>query len=106
MFKPLPGLGPLTSCPPPTPVQVCDPTCADDQECAGIYKCCPTACGGAICTLPVTASRSNRVKPGSCPAKKSGPWICSNMCSTDADCRGNLKCCPNRCGALVCTAPE
>lgn len=45
-------------------------------------------------------------KPGYCPGKPTGPWICSSRCSLDTDCRGEKKCCKNRCGALACVTPE
>jgi len=45
-------------------------------------------------------------KPGSCPSVPSGRWVCSSTCNSDNDCKGNLKCCKNRCGALACQKPE
>lgn len=45
-------------------------------------------------------------KPGSCPAVATGRWVCASTCKGDSDCRGNLKCCKNRCGAMACQKPE
>lgn len=45
-------------------------------------------------------------KPGSCPAIPKGRWICSSTCSVDSDCRGTMKCCKNRCGAMACQKPD
>lgn len=45
-------------------------------------------------------------KPGSCPSVPTGRWVCSSTCSSDSDCRADLKCCKNRCGALACQKPE
>ncbi|EZA56400.1 hypothetical protein DMN91_010281 [Ooceraea biroi] len=95
------------SCPPALPVQFCGRSCYVDLHCAGVGKCCPTQCGGAICSLPVTTTRSGPTeKPGSCPSKPTGRWVCSSTCNGDNDCRGNLKCCKNRCGALACQKPD
>lgn len=46
------------SCPPALPVQFCGRSCYVDAHCAGSGKCCPTQCGGAICSMPVTAKQS------------------------------------------------
>ncbi|KAG8319507.1 hypothetical protein J6590_090587 [Homalodisca vitripennis] len=93
-------------CPPALPVGVCYPSCSQDGQCEGFYKCCATACGGTVCSRPVTSRRFANLKSGVCPAKPTGPWVCSNRCAMDSDCRGRLKCCRNRCGALACVAPE
>ncbi|XP_070549180.1 uncharacterized protein [Ptychodera flava] len=46
------------------------------------------------------------IKPGTCPAPGgSSVGICIEMCSGDADCTGNKKCCSNGCGH-VCVSPE
>lgn len=42
------------SCPPPLPLQICSQACFFDIHCQGIGKCCPTSCGGYICSRPVT----------------------------------------------------
>ena len=42
------------SCPPPLPVRICSQSCFSDAQCSDIGKCCPTNCGGFICTRPVT----------------------------------------------------
>ncbi|XP_076753812.1 antileukoproteinase [Xylocopa sonorina] len=95
------------SCPPPIPVQICTQSCFSDSHCSGIGKCCPTNCGGFICAKPVTMRKeAATVKPGSCPAIPKGRWVCSPTCTVDSDCRGSLKCCKNRCGALACQKPE
>uniref|UniRef100_T1HUX6 WAP domain-containing protein n=1 Tax=Rhodnius prolixus TaxID=13249 RepID=T1HUX6_RHOPR len=99
----------LLTCPPPTLIPVCRITCKTDTECADLENemCCPTACGGSLCQRAVTLKvREQGLKPGTCPKSPSGPWICSNMCSTDSDCHRKDKCCPNRCGAMVCQKPE
>lgn len=44
-------------CPPPTPVDVCYQQCFSDIHCEGTHKCCPTQCGGQVCTRPVTERR-------------------------------------------------
>ncbi|CAK9797323.1 unnamed protein product [Anthophora plagiata] len=91
------------SCPPALPVQICSQACFSDSHCLGIGKCCPTNCGGFVCSKPVTMRQTDtREKPGSCPAVPKGRWVCSPTCSVDTDCRGTLKCCKNRCGALTC----
>ncbi|XP_033347329.1 waprin-Phi1-like [Bombus vosnesenskii] len=95
------------SCPPPLPVQICSQSCFSDSQCLGIGKCCPTNCGGSVCTKPVTMRQTVPIeKPGSCPAKPKGRWVCSPTCSVDNDCRGTMKCCKNRCGALACQKPD
>ncbi|GLV45489.1 hypothetical protein CBL_05592 [Carabus blaptoides fortunei] len=101
-------IGKPGDCPPPTGVGICADTCYADNQCAGAAKCCPTACGGTICTMPVTMRRevTRGEKPGYCPARPSGPWVCSSTCVFDGDCRGRLKCCKNRCGAMACIKPE
>lgn len=48
------------SCPPALPIQFCGRSCYVDAHCAGIGKCCPTQCGGAICSMPVTTRQSIR----------------------------------------------
>ncbi|XP_063227875.1 WAP four-disulfide core domain protein 2-like [Bacillus rossius redtenbacheri] len=93
------------SCSPASALQVCAFVCRSDLECPGYFKCCPTACGGFVCSKPVTARARPAVKPGACPAEPGGPWVCSSRCAVDTDCRGALKCCRNRCGALACQRP-
>lgn len=46
------------SCPPALPVQFCGQSCYVDTHCSGIGKCCPTQCGGSICSMPVTTRPS------------------------------------------------
>ncbi|XP_034191344.1 antileukoproteinase [Osmia lignaria lignaria] len=95
------------SCPPALPVQICSQSCFSDSHCLGIGKCCPTNCGGFVCSKPVTMRQPiSKEKPGSCPAVPKGRWVCSPTCSVDSDCRGTLKCCKNRCGALACQKPD
>ncbi|XP_015589777.1 waprin-Phi1 [Cephus cinctus] len=95
------------SCPPALPVQICSKSCVVDEQCQGIGKCCPTSCGGFVCSRPVTMRNPTmKEKSGSCPTVPTGRWICSPTCSTDGDCRGARKCCKNRCGALTCQKPE
>ncbi|XP_033332443.1 WAP four-disulfide core domain protein 2 [Megalopta genalis] len=95
------------SCPPPLPVQICSQSCFTDGHCLGIGKCCPTICGGTVCSKPVTMRAENpREKAGYCPAVPKGRWVCSPTCNIDSDCRGSLKCCRNRCGALTCQKPD
>ncbi|XP_078050936.1 WAP four-disulfide core domain protein 2 [Augochlora pura] len=95
------------SCPPALPVQICSQSCYSDAHCLGIGKCCPTNCGGTVCSKPVTMRQKNpQEKAGSCPAVPTGRWVCSPTCSVDSDCRGTLKCCRNRCGALACQKPD
>lgn len=48
------------SCPPALPVQFCGHSCFVDSHCAGIGKCCPTQCGGSICSVPVTMIRPSQ----------------------------------------------
>lgn len=94
------------SCPPPLPVDICSQSCFSDSHCLGIGKCCPTNCGGFVCTKPVTMRKTSKEKPGSCPAIPKGRWICSSTCSVDSDCRSTMKCCKNRCGAMACQKPD
>ncbi|XP_043250010.1 WAP four-disulfide core domain protein 2-like [Colletes gigas] len=95
------------SCPPALPVQICSQSCFSDSHCEGIGKCCSTNCGGTVCSKPVTMRQPvSAEKPGSCPAVPRGRWVCSPTCSVDNDCRGTLKCCKNRCGALACQKPD
>ncbi|XP_012525013.1 waprin-Phi1 [Monomorium pharaonis] len=95
------------SCPPALPIQICEQSCYVDAHCSGIGKCCPTRCGGSICSMPVTMTQpAQTVKPGVCPSIPTGRWVCSSTCSSDNDCKGNLKCCKNRCGALACQKPD
>lgn len=93
------------SCPPALPVNICESSCYSDSYCVGNEKCCPTECGGSICSKPVTMSTSKE-KPGICPRVPRGRWVCSSTCTYDSDCRANFKCCANRCGALACMKPE
>lgn len=44
-------------CPPPTQVEICHRACTQDNHCADIGKCCPTSCGGSVCTHPVTKAK-------------------------------------------------
>ncbi|XP_025074356.1 waprin-Phi1-like [Pogonomyrmex barbatus] len=95
------------SCPPALPVRFCGRSCYIDAHCEGIGKCCPTQCGGSICSMPVTMTGPTATeKPGSCPSTPTGRWVCTSTCSNDSHCKGNLKCCKNRCGARACQKPE
>ncbi|XP_071448534.1 waprin-Rha1-like [Hetaerina americana] len=95
------------ACTPSLDVGICAMMCSSDYECPGAQKCCRTGCGGTSCVAPVSRLHgAPAVKKGNCPSEPTGPWICSHMCSTDADCRGRLKCCKNRCSALTCQKPE
>lgn len=96
------------SCPPPLPVQICTQSCFSDSQCLGIGKCCPTNCGGSVCAKPVTTRQqtTSPEKSGNCPAIPKGRWVCSPTCTVDGDCKGKLKCCINRCGAMACQPPE
>ncbi|XP_057338227.1 waprin-Phi1-like [Microplitis mediator] len=94
------------SCPPPLPVQICSKACFVDAHCQGVGKCCPTSCGGLICSRPVTMRSKETEKPGLCPATPTGRWVCSPTCTIDSDCQGTKKCCKNRCGALACQKPD
>ncbi|XP_012268054.2 waprin-Phi1-like [Athalia rosae] len=95
------------SCPPPLPVEICTQACYVDGHCQGNGKCCPTSCGGTICSRPVTMRKPVPVvKRGSCSAIPTGRWVCTPTCSSDGDCPGVRKCCKNRCGAMVCQKPE
>lgn len=40
-------------CPPLLQYNICTNSCYSDTECKGIFKCCPTTCGGAVCIRPV-----------------------------------------------------
>ncbi|KAI4460211.1 whey acdic protein wap [Holotrichia oblita] len=95
------------SCPPNVQVSECKYTCFSDKYCEGNLKCCRTQCGGTTCLQPVTSRLpgSNKAKPGHCSSNPTGPWVCSNRCSVDGDCRGKRKCCKNRCGAMECAIP-
>lgn len=43
------------SCPPPSPLTICDAQCNEDTDCAvPDEKCCPTACEGRACIPGVT----------------------------------------------------
>lgn len=118
------------SCPPNPQVSQCKNTCFSDKYCEGNLKCCRTQCGGTTCLEPVTTRLPGStqrkifiyflnfviitvfffyftllVKPGFCSSNPTGPWVCSNRCSVDGDCRGKRKCCKNRCGAMECAIP-
>ncbi|XP_063234465.1 omwaprin-b-like [Bacillus rossius redtenbacheri] len=94
------------ACSPPSVLQVCWKTCLSDFDCPARDKCCPTSCGGSACSRPVSVRKPVAMaKPGACPLKPSGPWVCASRCSGDWDCRGDAKCCRNRCGALACQRP-
>lgn len=43
-------------------------------------------------------------KPGFCP-RPEGLGICAFTCSSDSECRDNLKCCQTACGGTSCTQP-
>ncbi|GJQ81673.1 hypothetical protein Trydic_g8549 [Trypoxylus dichotomus] len=79
-------------CPPNVQISQCQRTCYDDRYCSGNLRCCRTACGGTTCVEPVTSRQrqSYQVKPGYCPSNPVGPWVCSNRCLVDGDCRGNV----------------
>ncbi|XP_066582941.1 uncharacterized protein [Prorops nasuta] len=95
-------------CPPLLPVQICSRSCFSDFHCQGPGKCCPTSCGGFVCSRPVSARKPQQPaeNPGSCPAYPTGPWVCSSTCTVDSDCKGIKKCCRNRCGAFTCQNSE
>ncbi|KRT83607.1 hypothetical protein AMK59_4258 [Oryctes borbonicus] len=94
-------------CPPNVQISQCQKVCYNDRYCSGTLKCCRTSCGGTTCVEPVTSRRlsSYQAKRGFCPSHPTGPWICSNRCLVDGDCRGSKKCCKNRCGAMECMTP-
>ncbi|KAG1962197.1 tissue factor pathway inhibitor, partial [Pimephales promelas] len=77
--------------------------CDDDSECPKNQKCCGTACGGTLCTAPITA------KPGVCPQTIAELVRCSEkdleLCVGDSECPKNQKCCGTACGGTRCTAP-
>nr|WPR62472.1 eppin [Sinohyriopsis cumingii] len=43
-------------------------------------------------------------KPGKCPTP-TGASACVELCSSDRDCTGKMKCCVNSCGGHICTLP-
>lgn len=94
------------SCPSRLKLPICTRTCADDYSCSGDTKCCQTECNGSVCmksSAEVVTQPSPDNAKKECPAKPSGPWVCTSVCSSDMDCRPPKKCCKNRCGAFVCT---
>ncbi|KAF5307319.1 hypothetical protein FQR65_LT07035 [Abscondita terminalis] len=93
-------------CPVRLNIPICVMTCPSDLACDGNDKCCRTACGGSVCIQPIMNQEVPQATPpaptGVCPAKPTGPWVCTSTCGSDNDCRKPQKCCKNRCGALAC----
>lgn len=125
---PILGQSKLGDCPKADSLKMCGYMCFQDAHCRGDTKCCKNACGGFTCVPPVAVAPStesympqptpvlesiadvnveakNADKKGVCPSKPTGPWVCTNVCTSDNDCRGSKKCCKNRCGAFTCTNP-
>ncbi|XP_051156091.1 waprin-Phi1-like [Leptopilina boulardi] len=105
-YNPRPKIG---SCAPPLAVNVCSRSCYWDNQCLGIEKCCPTSCGGSVCSRPVTTrnpSTIGTIKSGVCPTSSNERWICSSTCIDDSDCPENKKCCKTRCGGNICKKPQ
>lgn len=48
-------------CPPALPVTICSKSCQADAHCQGVDKCCPTGCGGSVCSKPVTMKNSHKI---------------------------------------------
>ncbi|KAF4525958.1 hypothetical protein B566_EDAN000749 [Ephemera danica] len=95
------------ACSPPIGVGVCIAECDGDSACRGDFKCCPTLCGGRVCSRAVTALIGPTANTaGACPKPDDHPgaWICNSLCDADVACRAGEKCCENTCGAMVCTA--
>ncbi|XP_043482564.1 WAP four-disulfide core domain protein 2-like [Leptopilina heterotoma] len=105
-YNPRPKLG---SCAPPLAVDVCSRSCYWDNQCLGIEKCCPTSCGGSVCSRPVTTRNPatiGTIKAGVCPQTSNERWICSSTCIDDSDCPEKKKCCKTRCGGNICKKPH
>ncbi|XP_038073191.1 keratin-associated protein 5-1-like isoform X2 [Patiria miniata] len=80
----------------------CTNDCGSDGDCGDELKCCSIGCS-YVCTEPVRGT--NVTKSGDCPVKPlDGFGICSESCSVDVDCHGDMKCCSNGCGH-VCMNP-
>ncbi|XP_070137591.1 papilin isoform X5 [Drosophila bipectinata] len=79
--------------------------CVCENPCDG-YNC-PE---GQQCAIEVTGDRQfipvcrDVNKPGSCPALAANVSNCNRECYTDADCRGDNKCCSDDCGQ-ICVRP-
>ncbi|KQS52137.1 papilin isoform X5 [Drosophila erecta] len=81
--------------------------CICENPCEG-YNC-PE---GQQCAIDVASSDDRQFapvcrdiyKPGECPALSANASECARECYTDADCRGDNKCCSDGCGQL-CVHP-
>ncbi|XP_017083163.2 papilin isoform X3 [Drosophila eugracilis] len=77
--------------------------CVCENPCEG-YDC-PE---GQKCAIDVASSDDRQFaplcreinKPGECPALSANASGCARECYTDADCRGDTKCCSDGCGQL------
>lgn len=84
------------------------------QRCECNNPCSDYACAdGEQCAIEISSEVSGQFvpvcrptnKPGICPQLTANDGVCGRECYTDADCRGDNKCCSNGCG-FVCVRPS
>lgn len=92
------------------PIQPCVNNCTVDGDCSYGQKCCYTPV--TPCGYRCLQAKENKPKSGTCPPSQSDQnimdWLLcdAHLCDVDGDCKCKKKCCPNKCGALVCISPE
>ncbi|KAK7108363.1 keratin-associated protein 10-4-like [Littorina saxatilis] len=90
----------------PNPSGTCDTmNCEPNQTCEMLYP--PCAPGSTRCD-PIPTCVDKKEKTGECPAVVNDGnsfGVCAFMCDSDADCRGDEKCCKNECGGMACKDP-
>ncbi|XP_062508376.1 latent-transforming growth factor beta-binding protein 2-like [Corticium candelabrum] len=88
-------------CPQHTGFGICINVCSNDTVCAAHQKCCSNGCGHSCMTaLTATTQPPPVVHRGQCPVSSGGGGFgfCVELCSSDASCTTDEKCCSNGCG--------
>jgi hypothetical protein len=75
--------------------------CTKSTSCGSKGSCCLNTCGGTRCL--------DKDKSGKCPPVNTTPRACplelitfSGTCTSDTNCAGKLKCCPQYCRSADC----
>lgn len=79
---------------------ICDNPC-ESHSCPDTQQCAMDVSSTGDRFVPVCRDIT---KPGTCPQLQANASKCARECYTDADCRGDTKCCSDDCGYL-CVRP-